>query len=153
MLNMPLSSKCSSGWWELILQVFGHALNYQTHWNWLEWWPKMSGSPGSIKFIPNFTSPSSFWQFAQTHKHQLCGKRSIQSLGFILWEPWMYVRSIIAIHLVLVEIFQSGAETRMKWPPITQTDISVPAAMPLAKSWPRLVICTSKIGSLLWAFL
>lgn len=32
----------------------------------------------------------------------------LESLGFILWEPWMYEQHFIAIHQIFVEIFLSG---------------------------------------------
>ncbi len=35
-------------------------------------------------------------------------KRSLKSLGFIFWAPWMCVQNVMVIHPIVVEVFQFG---------------------------------------------
>ncbi len=58
-------------------------------------------------------NPSSAY-FAQSHKCQphvgvrLKVKESPESVGFILWAPWIFVPNFMATYPIVLKIFQSG---------------------------------------------
>ena len=70
------------------------------------------------------------------HQDQLDkGDRSgiARLVGYILWGPYMSVQNFMAIHPIVVEIFQSGP----KWWANHHTNIAIHRAMPLL--WLKLV--------------